>query len=61
MVGNLTHIMRILLAFAAAYFAKNCPYLKEWEQDFLWIFSLTMLSLAILGIIVSTCEYYGLF
>ena len=60
MVGNLTHIMNILLAFCVAYIAKNCPAFGEKVTDALWVFSLMILTMAIAGMVVSAGEYYGL-
>lgn len=59
MVGNLTHIMRILLALTSAYFATNNPFGEKWK-DFFWVFAMTMLTLSIIGILYSTGEYWQL-
>jgi len=60
MIGNLTHIMRLLIVLISAYLAENCPIFNEKVSDAFWIFSLTLFTMTIIGILYSTCEYFGL-
>ena len=59
MIGNLTHIMRILLAFIAMYIGTNCPLFGEKGKDFFWVFAMTMFTVAVVGILISIGEYHG--
>lgn len=61
MVGNLTHIMRFLIALCAAYLARNCPLLSEKVKDAFWVFSMTVFTLAVIGVLYATGEYWNLY
>ena len=60
MIGNLTHIMRLLIALCAAYLAQHCPIFGEKTQTFLWVFALTMFTVSMLCILLSILEYWGI-